>query len=371
MTTPADLEERLRAGLRSAADALPEPGAQNLRMADSTELRPRWRRPALATAAVVVAVAGVVAVVARDDSAPEPTEGDVRVAEASTTTTAATTPSTTVAPRKTNGMTPGVAVITGGELRTFNPDGTPQGGPIDLAPMTLVQAAASDLEGGWVVCGSDAEIQDHLIWYPADGDPVELAASFGCMSESVRVVDSAEGPMVLVSAHRQLSHAGEGGAPPPPFLHGVVLATGESRTLPVSLPPGEGAFRWAATTDRALVHREGGRFHLFDMATGAELPMADVDFGLPSHIALAPDGASAAVLVGDAFYGPVDLIVFDLATGAERLRRSFPMPAEGDEMSYDDTRVAVGNFYADRVPVTVIDLTTGAEHTIDAHGIVL
>ena len=58
----------------------------------------------------------------------------------------------------------------------------------------------------------------------------------------------------------------------------------------------------------------------------------------------------------------------DLASGAELFRRPDAAPAEGGQLTFDGTSVAVGNFYDGQA--TVFEVATGAERTIDAHGII-
>ena len=155
-------------------------------------------------------------------------------------------------------------------------------------------------------------------------------------------------------------------SPLPPYYEVPPPVAREFRvpTLP-GLP-----LRWSLTTGKALTYIEGVGLQLFDLETTREIPIADIDPGPISHVALAYDGKTAAVLTGPVS-GPVDVVVYDLASGAELFRKSIDMSAEGDQVSYDGTTLAVGNFYGDYGPVTVIDLATGAEHTIDAHGVIL
>jgi hypothetical protein len=318
--------------------------------------------------------------------------------------------------RTINGMVPGHATSDrdGDALHVYGPDGH-ETGTVDLGAMTNTQAAASDLEGGWVVCGmvempatgepggsgdpgdaagsrqvptstvpatpgdtqpdvptaeAIAEIPgwgDQLMWYPAGGEPQELEIDGHppiCSENSVQVVDSADGPMVLIGG---LSIG------PSPAGHvqfnGLVLATGEVRDLTVP-DLGGSVVQWSATTGRVLADVEGGSLHLLDLDSGDELPIAAIDPGDISDMALAHDAKSVAVLIGS-IDGPDEVVVYDLATGAETFRRSFDMSIEGDALSYDGTTLAVGNYYHEHGPITVIDLATGAEHTIAAGGVVL
>jgi hypothetical protein len=428
MTTLTDLEERLRRGLQAAGEALPagsqEPPIPEGRDHDGHERPPRrpssWHRRVVGAAALVVAgglvTAGVVASGGNGDERPAVRSGAETTAQPTTTEPHV--------PRPTNGMVPGQAVIMGNELRTYGPDGT-QTGTVDLSRFTNIQAASSDLDGGWVVCGSRdlteaeiAEIQreidadiaaarealeaeqrrqqeqpggdppettpdgrtvpeveadldsarpaastDELVWYPADRDPVVLGESPFCMASSIHVVDSADGPMAVFGAMDMAVSVGA-----PSFVaRSIVLATGEERDLPI--PGSSDLLRWSVTSDRFLTAGPDGT-HLYDLATGEEQPMADIPVADASDVVLSGDGRSVAVITGGAS-GPTDVSVYDVATGAQRFTEHLPMAAEGAELSYDGTTLAYGNYYADYGPVTVVDLASGARHTIDAHGVVL
>jgi hypothetical protein len=424
MTTPPDLEDRLRTGLLAAADVLPPapttrpaPDEGVVRLRPSTPpptSRRRWAVGAVAVAASLAAVAGAAVVLTGGDGTDDG-PGDVATASSAPATSA---PHEV---RTLNGMVPGHATTDrdGDALHVFGPDGH-ETGTVDLGAMTNTQAAASDLEGGWVVCGmvampatgpggpgdpvdpaasgraptstvpggstpatldraastlATAEADgattggwgDQLTWYPAEGEPQELEIDGQapiCAENSVQVVDSADGPLALVGG------IGFGGPSAGAVdLQGIVLATGEVRDLPVpelAAPPSQ----WSATTGRVLTYVDGGNLQLFDLDTGEALPIATIDPGAISDMALAHDGRSVAVMVGS-IEGPDEVVVYDLATGAETFRRSFDMSIEGDSMTYDGTTLAVGSYYAEDGPLTVIDLATGAEHTVASGGVVL
>jgi hypothetical protein len=428
MTANLELEDRLRTGLRAAADAIPtppdavpSPGEQFVQVqrstpAGATRLAALRRRPAivaLATAAALAALAGTAAVVTGGgETGPV---ADVAAAADEPTTTTTSPPHV---PRPVNGMVPGRAVGGDGVLHLFGPDGRPAG-PLDVAPLGVVRSAGSDLEGGWVVCGSvektseeiragldpesraaldelgdssswtvpeggtvppptvaiEERIQapgpinvDVLMWFPAGGAPVELDGNVGypgCLDSTVQVVDSPDGAVVLVGG----VSFGDLVSEMEPRLEGVVLASGERREYPV--PSLEGLpMQWSMSTGKVITYVEGAGLQLFDLETTELVPTATIDPGDASDLALSPDGTTAAVLKGE-IAGPVEAIVYDLATGAELYRRSFDLSTEGDQMSYDGTTLAVGNFYDGYGPVTVIDVASGAEHTVDAHGFVL
>jgi hypothetical protein len=314
-------------------------------------------------------------------------------------------------PQPTNGMVPGQAVVVGSELRTYDAGGT-QTGSVDLSRFGNIQAASSDLDGGWVVCGSrnlteaeiaerqreiDAEIRrqreespnatpsttpsttpdgqrgpqreidadslrpatvtDELVWFPSGRDPVVVDDSVMCMASSVHVVDSADGPVAVYETM--------GGVAALTTWRSVVLSTAEEGDLPIA--GSNDLVRWSVTSDRFLIHGPDG-FHLYDLATGEEVPMGRIEADDPSDVVLAPDGASVAVITGGAA-GPTDASVYDVATGEQRFTQHLSMAAEGAELSYDGTTLALGNYYDDYGPVTVVDLASGARHTIDAHGV--
>jgi hypothetical protein len=446
MTTPPELEDRLRAGFLAAADVLPPapatlptPGEDVVRLRPSTPPAPRrrWALGAVATAASLAAVAGAAVVLTGGDGADD---------NPSEVATASSAPATSGPHelRTINGMVPGQATTDsdGDALHVFGPDGH-ETGTVDLGAMTDTQAAASDLEGGWVVCGmvempaggdpegpgdpvagtaptssvpagtaptssvpagtvptssvpagtaptssvpvgpdgaspSDPTAEattefnaagwdDQLTWYPAEGEPHELEIDGHapiCSENSVQVVDSADGPLALIGG---LSIGGpEAGAAQ---LHGLVLATGEVREVPVPAFAGQ-VTQWSATTGRVLAYIEGVGLQMFDLDSGEALPIAAIDPGDISDMALAHDGKSVAVMTGSTD-GPDEAVVYDLATGAETFRRSFDQSTEGDSMTYDGTTLAVGSYYHEHGPLTVIDLATGTEHTVAAGGVVL
>src|SRR5262249_23097800 len=173
---------------------------------------------------------------------------------------------------------------------------------------------------GWVVCGlvkADAPGDpggskvsvSRLMWFPTGRDPVDLKVdghSPTCMSNSMRVVDSADGPMVIFVDQAITANGLK--------LSGLVLATGKTRHL---LDVGSGDVMpdaWAATSSRVIVQSDGAGLQLFDLATGHELPLPTLDLGTPSELELSPDGKTLAALVGEPD-GPLELTVYDLTTG--------------------------------------------------------
>jgi hypothetical protein len=165
MTDPS-LEERLRSGLTRAADALPQGPPVHLSESRSS------RKPVLAAAAAlaVVAVGAAGIVMLRNGDDGEPTLSVAEEGESDTDEP----PAPTVPPeevRAANGQAPGDAVLVGGEIRLYDSNGG-QTGTVDVAPLEHPQDISSDLNGGWVVCGADAAMNDYWIWFPADGEPV-------------------------------------------------------------------------------------------------------------------------------------------------------------------------------------------------------
>jgi hypothetical protein len=402
MTTMTDLEERLRRGLQSAGDALPpashEPPTPSGRGGDRRARPSRRSRWVVGAAAMVMAgaLATVVVTVASSD-------GRDREPPAVRSAAETTEPPTTAEAhqvRPTNGMVPGQAVAFGNQLRIYGPDGA-QTGSLDLSRFDDVQAASSDLDGGWVVCGShrrsaaelaaerreieeevarvppeeraraEAEtgrqlsdlepspVLEELVWYPDGGEPEVLVESPMCAASSIHVIDSAEGPMLVYETMGGLEALLEWRA--------IVLATGEERDVPIAGT--NELLRWSVTSDRFLTHGPDG-FHLYDLATGDPVPMAPIDVDSPSDIVLSGDGSSVAVITGDAD-GPSDVTVYDVASGAQRYTEHLSMATEGAQLSYDGTTLAFGNYYEDYGPATVVDLASGARHTIDAHGVLL
>lgn len=398
MNAATELEDRIRRGLHAAAEALPPPpqARPSATPQNGAHTRMRWITATVAGAAAVAAVVAAVVVAGRDgergsdvelespssprtpDEPDEPDEPDA--------------PEVPEIQSAANGMVPGQAVIVGNMLNTYDPAGALVR-TVPLAPLENVQSASSDLTGGWVACGmvSAASTEsrppgesptstgaaddtvpggfsDPLIWFPQGREPVELGSGAMCMADSVRVVDSPEGPTAFYLAWGSDGSIGNN-------WRAVVLATGQDRELDLPVDP-EGFYRWSTSPGRIIVHSDESGFQLFDISTGESLPVAPIELSGPSDVALAPDATSVAVIVGEVD-GASDLVVYDLATGAERYRETFPdLATEGAQLSYDGTTVAVGNYYEgyDDVvypPVTIINLATGARHTVDAHGLVL
>jgi hypothetical protein len=379
MNAPTQLEDRLRRGLQAAADALPEaslapslPGGDGRPARRDDRANRPWMPLVAAVAVVAAATAAFVAVNQPDDS------GNDSEVEVATPGEGAQAPHEV---RPANGRVPGQAVVVEGadgtsDLNTYGPDGAPTG-TVDLAPLEDVQVAGSDLQGGWVACGSiyggpdtgegtpRTDFTDQIMWFPAGSEPVVLETrpeSF-CIADSMQVVDAPEGPTVVYLA--QPYDAGIA-------LHAIVLATGEQREVPLRVEATNDS-RWAASTGLVVATVDDGPLQLFDLVSGDSLPIAAIDVPRASDIVLSPDATSVALIVDPTGeLEPAEVVVYDLATGAERFRETFQMNLEGAQLSYDGTTLAVGNWSDDYGgTTTVIDLASGARHTIDSHGLVL
>ena len=438
MTPPADLETRLRSGLRAAGDALPsaelsdpgraaDPSRPDHGTAAGTALTRRRRSAGLAAAvAATVAVAGAAAVLATrpadegdgTDVATEPTLPP-STTDTTTPTTAGATGVLGDDPGPGTDPVAGSAVITGGELVSYGPDGR-RGNALSLAPLRDVQAAAPDLHGGWIVCGVPAtettstipeggttptitvpDAGDATVWnnpdqlddaaqarieeraaqarvstgaapepaqpnayrFRAGQEPVPLGVNVHCLSDSLSVT--------AVDGHPVLFYVS------PATFSGrrLDLITGADTALQIDV--GDAGLADVAVGGGRLAVLGDGDVTLWDLATGepvavgpVELPVrpADATAGLfTADLELAPDGATLAALVGEVSAAS-DIVVFDLASGAELLRRTVPVTVEGSELSFDGTSVAVGSSW--RGQMTVFDVATGAERTVDAHGII-
>jgi hypothetical protein len=426
MTARPDLESRLRTGLRAAGEALPpavpdRPAGRSGHR--SSRRRGRAYVAAAGAAAVVAVVAGVGVVVLGGDDEPGAPDVEASQPEADPSTTSTTDAGPGVDPAA------GSAVVIGSDLVNFGPDGQP-GDTLPLAPLTQVQSVVSDRHGGWIACGTPPETPP-LAPPPADGTatittitvPVgtwttdvdvdsqavararELAEA-AAEEASGRGAPSATGPVDEPTAPQSNAYRYRPGEAPAPLSVSVLcvadslgvtevggadvlvyvspatfslqrldLATGAATALSIDMAslPGSasvGGGRLATFGDDGLA--------LWDLATGdpvavgpVDLPVraADATSGLfTGNLVLSPDGTTLAALVGDGS-GTSDVVVVDLASGGEIFRRTVSTSMEGANLSYDGTTVAVGNFYDSYGPVQIFDLATGAQRTVDAHGI--
>jgi hypothetical protein len=252
MTAPNDLEERLRSGLQAAADALPpepatrpESGAVPLRPHRAVPTR-RWVITAVATAA---SLAAVTVVVTRGDDGD--TRGDVSTESSTSSTTSTTEPHVM---KVTNGQAPGQGVVQGNQIRLFGPDGQPTG-TVDMGALDGTQSASSDLEGGWVVCGSmmalnavpEGAADDHIRLEDAEGlieqlDEARAEVEAGAFTvEPSGSTGAAEPPATTTTT----------GAPPPtapvttttevpagtPFVPGQHVSAPQMTWFPADGPP--------------------------------------------------------------------------------------------------------------------------------------
>lgn len=373
----ADLEERLRKGLREAAETIPPAPERPVLPATgrrwnwarrSPTAPPRrswaWLAPAWAAAAALLVVVAVVAVNRRDDRSDEVEAADPPQEDASTTSsTAATTPPTTApyVAAPANGMTPGRAVIRDdGTIRLYGDDGT-ETGAVTLVPgSVLADSASSDLAGGWVICDGSG-----LVWLRAEGQASTLGPGARCGANGVRVVDAAAGPTAVYPATSIVNDARV------TSFRRVVLATGVDTLLELPLRP-ELTYSWSAATDRFVLWSEETGLQLFDISAGTPQLIATpgLNLAVGADLALSPDGRTLATLSGDVA-GAVQVRIHDLASGEVIFSAEATIGTEGAGLSFDGTVIAFGSYYADRGPVEVIDTTTGASYTIDTHGVLL
>jgi hypothetical protein len=364
MTTSPALEDRVRRGLHAAAAALPsgpaEPDALPAPRADGPVPGRRWARPVIAAAVATLAVLGGTTLVrGATDVAMPGAGGAVGDPGAGPATPSTATPTAVKTPPVL--LAPGQVVGHGDNVEIFDT----QGNPTRTVPLglTLAGAVEPDLRGGFVACGTTGDTKENrheqIVWLKADGQRVVLAPDvFGCPADGIGVYDSAAGPVAVFATNLVRDD-----------LRLTVLETGETRPLAVPpLAPDQSA-GWSVADGKLLRLTAGGP-QLFDLTTGAELSRPGwtaTDGG--SDLVLAPDARSVATITGSAS-GPVEVTVSDLATGAVRFRESVPMPAEGAELAYDGTTLAFGNWYdgPGYPPVTVIDLASGARHTVATHG---
>jgi hypothetical protein len=433
VTAAPDLETRLRSGLRAAADALPhaepadpegagDPSGPGHPVAD-TALR---RRPVGLAAAVaaLVALAGVAAVVATADDGGEGT--DVATEPTPPPSADDTTTPTTGGPAGVLGDEPGppvepvagAAVIADDRLVTYGPDGR-RAATVPLAPLERAQAAAADRRGGWIVCGTPAagatptipeggtaptstvpvtagatvwELPDqraggaearieeleaeaqtatdaaqapgrpNAYRFQIDQEPVPLGVNVYCVNDSLSVTEVDGHPVLLYVSPATFSG------------RQLDLVTGADSALQIDV--GDAGLSDVAVGGGRLAVLGDAGLALWDLATGDPVAVGPVDLPVrpagatsgpfTADLEMAPDGATLAALVGEVS-ASADLVVFDLATGDELLRRADAATMEGSQLSFDGTSVAVTNVYDGQT--TVLDVGTGAERIIRAHGV--
>lgn len=431
MTADHDLESRLRRGLRAAADALPAAPPTGSRTGPPSRRRLPLL---VAAGVTVLALggAGVVALGGGGNGEPDvmvsppatdPPADDTGSDDTGSGDSAFGGPGTD--------HPAGTAVASTGDepvLTVYDADGQPSS-TVPLGPITGVQTVMSDRQGGWIACGiadDVAEMSDANVTPEGEGaptaatippdpvadpdqdaagdatddraaeersaaedpgdaagdvppstpqppntyhfrpgqEPQPLDVSVFCTSDALEVTDL-DGGQVLVY---QSSYEA---------LRALDLATGEDEAVPVD-SSGMVVSGWSVGGGRLAVMTDEG-LSLWDLATGEQLALVAVD--LPTRptdatsgvftadIALSPDGTTLAALVGE-IEETSDIVVVDLDSGEELLRRTVPVSLEGAEVSFDGASVAVGNFYDSYGPVRIFDLADGAERTVDAHGLV-
>jgi hypothetical protein len=427
MSADNELESRLRAGLRAAGEALPpagpgsSPGAGGAPDHPSRQRRGRrtWLAAA-AAAAVVVAATGVGVAALGGEGEEEP---DLQVAQTPSTS------DTTVPDGPPVDPVPGTAVAVGTELVSFGADGQ-AGERLSLAPLTGVQSLVSDRHGGWIACGMPESQVDPIppaagedgdgaatttslpdiaatTTVPGDAGPTsrdaELSAAVENLGTDAAEVGGANGQPTQFSPNTYRFRPGQ---EPEPLdvpvwcvadslgvtevgghdvlvylaadftIHQRDLETGADTPLPIPTPSGPGMA--AVGGGQMATFGESGLV-LWDLATGTQVATvpADLPFRAPgatsglitSDLALSPDAGRLAVLVGDPMTASAEVVVVDVASGAEVFRRAAPVALEGVEIAFDGSTVAVGNFYDSYGPVRVFDVASGAERTVDAHGL--
>ena len=371
MTPTADLEARLRTGLRAAADDLPP---ADLARTPARLPAPHGRSGPVASRRVAVAAAIVgamalaaatVAVVAvvHDDGPAD----DIRIGPVDE-------------PPVTGYPAPGAAVVDGSEILTFDEHGE-RTGQISIAPLEQALEILPDLHGGWIVCGSQGfdvpvDLNDLPAGPPEERGPStfrfragaepELIADFDCGLVDMAVTpiagrDIAIGVIYKPAPNDPLAEVGH--------MEMVDLATGE--VLPNTLFKYPDLFsKWSAVNGR-LAEWKDGALTLWDLATGAQLPAASPTLAGGQHVVeidLSPDGTRVATVTGEYDAGTSELVVADVATGADVLRLPLDLDINEVQLTLGDTTVAVGGF--DEPPITVYDLATGEpSRRIDVHGL--
>jgi hypothetical protein len=377
MTAHPDLDDRLRAGLRAAARDLPPwdaAGAPAATDADpsgtsaSAESAPagarraararhrRWGAAGLAALAAAATVAAVVALAGHDRPA-----ADVRIGPP--------------ASGRLGDLPPGSAVLVDEGIRIFDADGRPAG-LVDVGDGFLsVSSMVSVGDAGWVVCGmpnlgeelrSDGTGgttmlpvlgEDHIYRIPPEGPPVDLGPGI-CFTDLL-ATEVAGRTVVLAAAN---------GTP----LQMIDAVTGERTNAPID-DPNYPFGPWMAGGGRFAVWLDG-RFRQWDLATGEALPDAPVTLAGPAWgLTLSPDASTLAYATGEQESGRLDLVVVDMATGAELFRRTLPLEVTTSQLAYDGHTLAVNAWDPSGNTVGgvthVIDVATGAEHTVDAVGL--
>jgi hypothetical protein len=376
--TESELESRLRVGLRAAGEALPPAAPESSPQGgppDGPFHHRRGRRTWLAAAAaaiVVVAATGVgVAALGGDGDGGDDDPADVEVAQTPSTDTTVPDPGPAVDP------IPGTAVVAGTELVSFGPDGQP-GERLSLAPLSEVHDVVSDRDGGWIACGSTTVASpsdqgpQHVYWYRPGHVAQALAVRPTCVPDSLGVTE-VDGNEVLVYLGKADLSVGRRDPLPQVFD----LTTGADSPVPVDLQPAANVANVAVGGGRLATMGDTGLV-VTDLATGAAVPTGRVDLPvrppgaasgmLTGDLALSPDGTRLAALVGD-ISASSEIVVVDLASGAELFRQAVPMSLEGASLAFDGTTVAAGNYSDLYGPVRIYDLATGAERTVEAHGI--
>jgi hypothetical protein len=244
------------------------------------------------------------------------------------------------------------------EVQSFGQDGQP-GGTLSLAPLTFASAVTSDGDGGYIACGVTDESMDSLYRFRPDQDPEPLSFMSMC-SVTPLDVTPIDGRPVLVYEDMETQR-----------FELLDLATDE--TTPMSI---DASGTWSAGGGRLARLSEHG-LEVWDLASAQPVDVADISLPWVGNcydppcgpivfdLALSDDGATLAALVGEIETGRPDVVVVDLASGAELFRATVQI-SDGGNLAYDGTTLAVASTYAG--PVHVFDIATGAERTLDVQG---
>jgi hypothetical protein len=201
-------------------------------------------------------------------------------------------------------------------------------------------------------------------WWFRPGRAAEpLRVSVGCFADGLGVTEVGGTDVLVYLSMAEFA------------LKAYELVTGNQTTVPVGvggLSPGD-----ASVGGGRLATFGADGLRVWDLATGDEVPTGPVDLPwrapdattgpVTTSLVLAPDGETLAAQIGEVAGGPSDIVVIDLASGEELLRRQVPVTVEGSEVAYDGTTVAIGSYYDGQVHL--FDVGSGTERTLDAHGL--
>ena len=385
-------EDRLRRGLREAADALPAddlaygfvvgpdgggPGGPSRRVVRRPGFGPGHRRRApvadrraVALAAAAALVAGALGFAARWATEPSPDGGEAGEPA---------TPEDGTLGRIGDGITrdpsgdgtnlgalqnvTGRAVVVGRSLLTSNAEGQTIGRR-SLAPLESVVAIASDTEGGWVACGPDRPAP---VWYPANAVPVELDRPVACEADALSVTRTLDGPALVYEE----PHTGDGGRLGTRLLDADRPAVGDAG-LGIAGLATDGWGAWSASWDEVVAETPDGlRMYTLDgeeREVGIEVDgdMATLRAAMaftpsPEDATFSPAVAAVVAAPGATEVRPAaEVVVWDLASGVVLWSDAVAAPAEDVALSFDGVTVA---FAVPGESPVAVDLDTGERRT--------